>query len=395
MFRSRILIAAVSVVAVVATAQPAAALTSAPDVTWSTDGRVYALAQLGDTLFIGGKFNNLTSPDGSQTISAKNLAALDMATGAPLAGFDARVTNTALSGAPWVRALAVSADGSMLYVGGKFDTIGGETHSNLGAVKTTDGSVVSSYGVTPNQAVNVILPGPDRVYIGGDFKRVNNKPRKYLAALSASGTLDTTWRPSADATVRSLTFASDGATVFVGGKFLSMNSTARTAVARVDAVTGALDPWAIPAGTIDLGNMAWDLLATPTRLYGGFGNGPNYTSSFRLDNGTTGSQVWKFNSVGNSQSLAFNPDGSRLFVAGHFGTARLQQSVCGGNLRGLMMLNPATGQLDCSWLPQLVPYGSNYVGGWTLLSTPTQVWVGGRFTSISGVGQEGIARFTI
>lgn len=395
MLRSRTLIAAVSIVALVATAQPAAALTNAPDVTWRTDGRVYALARLGDTLFIGGKFNNLRSPDGSQTIPAKNLAALDMSTGAPVAGFDARVTNTTLSGAPWVRALGVSSDGSMLYVGGKFDTIGGETHRHLGAVSTADGSVVSSFVVTPNQAVNVLLVGPDRVYVGGDFKRVNNKPRKYLAALNADGALNTTWMPSADDTVRSLTFSADGATVFVGGKFLNVNGTARTAVARVDAVTGVLDPWAIPAGTIDLGNMAWDLLATPTRLFGGFGNGPNYTSSFRLDNGTVGSQVWKFNSVGNSQSLAFNPDGSRLFVAGHFGTARLQQSVCGQNLRGLMMLNPATGQIDCSWLPQLVPYGSNYVGAWTLLSTPTQLWVGGRFTSISGVGQVGIARYTI
>ncbi|MET0800973.1 MAG: hypothetical protein ABWZ53_07385, partial [Actinomycetota bacterium] len=99
---------------------------------------------------------------------------------------------------------------------------------------------------------------------------------------------------------------------------------------------------------------------------------------------------------GNVQGLAFNADGSRLFVAGHFGTARLQQTVCGSvNLRGLMMVDPNTGFTDCSWIPQLVPFGDNFVGAWPLLSTPTQLWVGGFFTSISGEPQQGVARFTL
>lgn len=395
MLRRRTILASLAVVAFLITAQPALALTNAPDVTWRTNGKVYALAISGDTIYFGGKFTAIKSPTG-ETRTANNLAAFDMSTGEPVDGFDASVTFSTTA-VPWVRALAVSNDGSTLYVGGKFDTVGGEPHLNLAAVSTADGSVISSFTTTTNKVTNAILTGPDRIYLGGDFRRVNGKPRSFLAAIAPDGTLDDVWRPTAGDTIRSLTMSADLATVFIGGKFQTMDGQPRMAVARVDANTGALHPWTIPPGVIDTGNIAWDLLATPTRLFGAFGNGPNYTSAFRLDLGNVGSQVWKFNLVGNAQGLAFNADGSRLFVAGHFGTARLQQTVCGGtiNLRGLMMVNPATGAIDCSWVPQIVPFGSNFVGAWAIESTSTQLWVGGYFNSISGVSQKGIARYTL
>lgn len=394
--RFRILLSMLMVIGMVAAAQPAYALTVTPDDTWQAKGRVFALAKSGDTIFLGGKFTKLLGPSGNPKPAALNVAALNMTTGAPVPGFAASVTNTVASGAAEVRALAVSNDGSTLYLGGKFDTVNGELHKNLAAVSTADGSLIPGFQVDANKPVNALLTGTGLVYFGGDFKRVNTKPRNFVAAMSPGGVLSNDWKPSADNTIRSLETATDGATVFIGGKFLTMNGVARTSVARVGATDGSLDAWAIPPGVIDNGNPAWDLLATGNRLYGGFGNGPNYAAAFRLDTGSTGTQLWRRNTVGNVQGLAFNADGSRLFVAGHFGTARLQQTVCGSvNLRGLMMVDPNTGFTDCSWIPQLVPFGDNFVGAWPLLSTPTQLWVGGFFTSISGEPQQGVARFTL
>lgn len=379
-----------------ALATPAIALQVAPDpLDWVTNGKTYALARSGDTIFVGGKFSRLRGPGGT-TLTVANIVAIDAANAAPVTSFAATVQNTLTTAVPQVRALAVSADGSTLYIGGKFDTVDGQLRKNFAAVSTADGSLLSTASDFSN-AVNAITVGPSKIYVGGEFKRVDGKPRTRLAALLLDGTLDDEWLPTADNAVRSLELATDGTALFVGGKFLNVNGTARTSVAKVSLDTGALDPWSIPAGVIDSGNPAWDLLATPTRLYGGFGNGPNYLAAFRLDNGSIGSQVWRDNFVGNVETLYLTPNGSRLFFGGHMGTGQLQQRVCGNtvNIRGLGSVNPATGQLFCDWIPQIEPFGSNFTGAWAMIGDGSQLWVAGFFTTISGVRAQGFARWTL
>ena len=389
-------------------AEPALALTSAPDQTWRTKAtdKGFALAQAGNTIFVGGKITNIYDETGSLVQSASALIAVDATSGEVIPSFDAQIAKA--SGSPEVRALAVSADGSTLYVGGRFDTVGGQPHKNFAAVNAITGAISGAVNLTVSNAVKAILVGPDRVYFGGDFKKVDGRTRDYLAAMAFDGTLDAAWLPSAGdggsgvgVSIHSLEFAPDSASIFVGGLFRTMDGVTRMAVARVTSDTGALHPWTIPAGTIDTGNQAWDLLVTPTRLFGGFGNGPNYVSAYRLDNGNTGSQAWKFNTVGNVQGLALHPNGTQLFVAGHFGTGALQQTVCGNqNLHGLMLVHkadiaPPTGRIDCSWLPQISPFGTNFHGAWPLLMTGTQLWAGTKSKTISGVTQSGFARWTL
>jgi hypothetical protein len=389
-------------------AQPALALTSAPDQTWRTKAtdKGFALARSGNTIFVGGKITQIHDETGAVVQSASALVAVDAASGQVIPSFDAQIAKA--SGSPEVRALAVSSDGATLYVGGKFDTVGGQPHKSFAAVDAITGAVLSTVNLTVSNVVKAILVGPDKVYLGGDFKKVNGRTRDYLAAMAFDGTLDAAWLPSAGdggsgvgVSIHSLELAADGATVFVGGLFRTMNGSARMAVARVASDTGALNAWTIPAGTIDTGNQAWDLLVTPTRLFGGFGNGPNYVSAFRLDNGNTGSQAWKFNTVGNVQGLALHPNGTQMFVAGHFGTGSLQQTVCGNqNLRGFMLVHtadvaPPSGRVDCAWLPQITPFGSNFHGGWPLLMNGSQLWAGVKSKTISGVNQSGYARWTL
>jgi hypothetical protein len=107
-----------------------------------------------------------------------------------------------------------------------------------------------------------------------------------------------------------------------------------------------------------------------------------------------GTELWKYSLPGNVQGLALTGNG--LHVAGHFGTAVGDREVCGGILlAGLVLLNPSNGALDCGWVPQIEPNYRNFTGGWALLGTSTQLWVAGFFTSISGVPQEGIARYSL
>jgi hypothetical protein len=349
-------------------------------------------------MFVGGQFTQIRStPSGvsGPKINVTNLGAIDVATGEGVAGFAPAVTHS--TDTAYVRTLAVSPDGTRLYVGGHFDAVGGVSVRNLAAIDLTTMTVDPAFTPTAGgltAAVYTILPAPDgsMVYVGGSFTSFSGQARTRLAAIYPDGTLEPGWQPTANKHVRSLEFADDGLTIFVGGAFTTVNGTTRQQVARVDASTGALHPWSIPTGTLPQPMVAWSLDVTATRLYGGFGKGPNFAASFRLDNGNSGAQVWRFNTVGNVQKVMLSGS-SQLFIGGHFGTGSLQQWVCGSAyLRALAVLNPSNGALDCSWIPQLEPFGSNYQGVWDIDLRPNHVWFSGRFNEVTGVAQQNVAR---
>ena len=388
------LVVLAAVGAIAATATPAFALSATADTTWMTNGKVFALAQSGNTLYVGGKFAQEVSADGLTKIKVKSLGRYDATTGDGLAGWAPKITQDGKAGT--VRALAVSADGSMLYVGGTFNAVDGVAVKNFAVVSTADGSLIAGFQHKFTTAVHVIKVGPNLVYVGGSFTAVDGVAHANLVAINPStGALDPTWNPSANDVVRSMAFASDGTTMFIGGIFTQMDGVSRQSVARVDMTTGALNAWAIPSGVIVAPQTAWALLPMGNRLYAGFGKGPNYAAAFRLDNGTVGTQVWRFNTVGNDESLAMSNDGTRLFVGGHMGTAVLQQSICGVPVHGLYSLNPATGAAYCDWFPAITPFGKNYTGAWCMLSTGTKLYVGGLIDAINGVTHVGLARFPL
>ena len=101
---------------------------------------------------------------------------------------------------------------------------------------------------------------------------------------------------------------------------------------------------------------------------------------------------------------ATGPAGSVLFahyllahnIGGHFGTGALQQRVCNGPfLHGLASVIPSTGAILCDWIPQITPFGSNYVGVWTIVNVDNTIWVGGKIQTIDGVTHLGMARYTL
>jgi hypothetical protein len=339
------------------------------------------------------------------------VAAIDVATGEAISTWNPGVTG----GTATVRALELSADGNKVFIGGNFASVGGQPRQNLAAVDATDGAVdpfaptVTASGQTP--WVYALLANDSKLYAGGTFSNVNGRQRAKLAAFNITptgGALDLEWRPSVSGSnVRELEFDNAGTSIFVAGKFTSLTgsdgvSGQRESVARVYTDSGNLHPWAIPLGVVGNPQVGFDLTvsADGNRLYGGFGLGPNFLAAYRLDNGNTGSRVWQFNTVGNVQTVALSPDGTRLFFGGHFGTNRLEQTVCGNRpLSGLASANPATGAIYCDWIPQLAPSTDNGDGAWDMSDTGEALWVGGRFTEVTGgippttVAQPNIARF--
>ena len=407
----RLVVSTVAVgVLLAATAVHASALSSSIDPMWMTNGTLYVQTQVGNIMYVGGKaFTQVRStPTGTPgpKINVRNLGAIDVTTGQGVSTFHPMVTHA--TDVAQVRAIAATPDGSELYIAGHFDAVDGVAVSNIARIDLSTGTVDTSFKATvaPGGTVYALLVSGNGslIYLGGGFGTVDGVARKNVAAVNADGSIVDGWDPIPNGQVRALTFASDAATVFVGGAFSTMDNQARTTVARLDASTGALDNWALPNGTIVMPQVARSLVATPTRLYGGFGAGANYAQAFRLDNGTSGTSVWRFSTVGNVQKVALTPDGLSVIAGGHFGTGQLQQQVCadiihhkptnGQNLRGLMKLDAATGIIDCSWIPQLAPFGNNYNGAWDLDFTANHLWVAGGFTSVNTVPAQNVARFS-
>jgi hypothetical protein len=334
------------------------------------------------------------------SLAVKNVAAINVKTGAVI-----RTWRPEVSGRDAVvRSLTVR--NGKVYIGGNFTAVEGKPRKNLAAVGAYTKAVVLSRWApqvgSDNSNVFALEAGDRKLYAGGGFSKVNGAPRKNLAAFSLkTGALDRFWKPKATKAptckdpkcshkVRTLELGSGGKTIFVGGSFSHVGGTngkgaPRQSVARLYTATGNLHPWKIPGWTIQAPQTAWDLTATRTRLYGGFGARRNFLAGFHLDKGNFGGRIWRFATVGNVQSVALTPNRSRLFFGGHFGINDYGRSVCNGKpLRGLASVNPETGKIYCHWIPSLDQNRRpSYEGAWSLITTPSYLWVGGGFIGIS------------
>ena len=416
LFLTLSVLAAVMAIHAILGASPALALSETPDNTYMTNGKVYATALSGDgkVLYIGGEFTEVRQKSGGSS-KASNVAAINVKTGAAISTWRPKVSGKDAV----VRSLAVK--NGKVYIGGNFTAVEGKPRKNLAAVGAyTKAVVLSPFAPQVGGDTSYVFAleaGERKLYAGGGFSKVNGAPRKNLAAFSLkTGALDRHWKPETRSSkVKALELGSRRRSIFVGGSFNYVSGTngrwgPRQSVARLYTATGNLHPWKIPSWTIQAPQTAWDLTATRTRLYGGFGTRRNFLAAFRLDKGNSGARMWRFATVGNVQSVALAQDRSRLFFGGHFGINEFGQRKCNGKLlRGLASVNPATGKIHCDWIPSLdQSRRPSYEGAWTLITTPSYLWVGGGFIGVSDsnnprpagngvteVPQSNLARFTL
>ena len=248
----------------------AAAFNAVGDVTsWvpAPDKQVFALEVVGSTVYVGGAFGTIGSPQVSRT----GLAALT-ATGGSASTWDPKVAGQ-------VYAIAAPGDGSTVYAGGAFRSvntdvardnlvaldattanatsfttaaggnvdalamsggkvgIGGEfrsagpggsaggpvPRSNLAAIDLTTGKA-TNWSPSTNNTVDVLMLSGSRIYAGGEFTAANGFGRDRLAAFTSDGTL-TTWNPGVH-NGKVLALALVGSTVYAGGTFTSVSNPA-------------------------------------------------------------------------------------------------------------------------------------------------------------------------
>ena len=368
-----------------------------PDDTWMTNGVVYSVIRSGDYIYVGGKFTRVRSEaSGGQSFAATNLARFRADTGVGDPTWTPDVTG---ADATTTTVYALAASGGKIWVGGRFGAVNGTARRNLAAVSPDTGAVDPTVNPvvvgTETSMVRAMIASDTKVYIGGTFGTVDGKGRRNIAAINpTTGNLDLTWKPKLDKIVWSLAFSCDNAQVFAGGKFQNAAGSdgvfaPRQFLARFDATSGSLHPWAVPAGSFqNTSEVASDLAVTCDRITSGF-LGPNFLRSFRLDNGNTGSVVWEYKTGGEVQTATMlGPD--KVIVGGHF--SQLKDGVKRSRIG---MINLSDGSVDPSWNPGIQGLnGGAAIGPWDLLVDENHLYVGGGFGDVSGVTQTHFARFT-
>ncbi len=224
-----------------------ASTTPSADTPRILDGEVWDIARAGNTVFLAGNFTQIDGSDGTTTISRPYLAAYDITTGALRTD-----VAPALDGP--VRALAVSSDGSTLYLGGDFTTAGGLPRAHLAAMDVSTGTVVGSFRIDSDQRVTALAVGGNRLYVGGRFYSIGGYDRTRLAAVNLdTQSIDTSFDLPVDeptgasggSSVKHLEVSPDGTTLLSVHNDRLVDGQVRAGVALIDisGPVATLRPW--------------------------------------------------------------------------------------------------------------------------------------------------------
>lgn len=312
-------------------------------------GTVNALAQKGDTLFIGGDLTQvalplsygavLHTPDGSPDLQADR---------------------------PGDRVSASVADGQGgWYVSGPFTTYGEQPRSGIAHIGG-------------NGRVDTWAPQADAAAVGGALVVSGNwiitGGASQVTALDASTGQNIGWTISTSGQVRA--FAVRNGILYAAGDFTLFGGQARTHLAAVDITTGAVTSWSVSCN----GNVN-GLVATPTALVaaGGFSTmaGSNRNGLAALDYNSALCTTWNPNVQGGSVN-AVVALGDTIYAGGGFASV-------GGNTRASLAAVRLSNGAVLPWSP-----GTNgYVNA--LSAANDTVFAVGQFQTAGGLPHEDVA----
>lgn len=390
---------------------------------------VTALLVKGDTLYVGGNFK------GFQTQTSYGLAALHASSSTILSG--------AVPALPASKSVsAFSLDGTTLYVGGEFSSIGSEQRKNISAINTATGTV-TSWNPTLSYYPNTIVASGSQVYVGGQFSSVNGVVRNGLAAINQSSGVPTSWNPNSTANDQTSIYAMAlvDTVLYVGGQFTSFGGESRTSLAAVGISGGELLPFnhTLTKNTIfgPVKPLIYTMARSASKLYiGGSldsvdGNRRYGTAAFELSDGSlsswdpnptfsgeagiiralavSGNKVYlggaSFDMVGDSSRIniaavdtgsgavlpwypalnatnqhvtVFAVDGSTLYVGGSF------DQIGDADIHNIASFDTSSSTPN-NWNPDID------ATSFAIVISPTMVYIGGDFGKVGGVSRASLA----
>ena len=385
------------------------------------DGVVWTQAVAGNTVWAGGSFAKARpagSAPGVNTVTRSNLLAYDITTGNLISSI---VPSTNAE----VKAIAVSPDGSRVYVGGAFTTANGASHNRIAAYNATTGALISTFNAGTNAEINAIVATNTTVYVGGFFSSANGSNRTRLAAFDTSGNL-LSWAPTADNNeVEAMVLTKDGTRLIAGGSFTSANGSGSAyGLASLDPVTGALYPWAANSVVQDGGTAAAILSLTTdgNAVYGNgyvFGAGGNLEGTFSADpdSGTinwiedchgdtygnfpvngidyTISHAHYCGNIGGYPQTAPNWSFQHALAFTAAATGTLLHNGEGGSAYADFGGQPSPTLIN--WFPDFTEgtYTGESQAAWSISGNSNYLTLGGEFPTVNGAAQQGLVRFAV
>ncbi|WP_432946971.1 fibronectin type III domain-containing protein [Kribbella sp. CA-253562] len=357
---------------------------------WQTDDSVNALATAGNVVYAGGLFTRIR-PAGKSVGEGEAIrpyvASFNRKTGAP-SGWA-----PALNGAVW--AIATSADGKWVVIGGDFTTVNGVPRRHVAMFNVANGQL-TSWNPSASYRVSALAISGNTVYLGGSFGRVADTPRNRLAAVTLNGAL-LSWNPNADDDVHAIDLTDDGKRVFVGGGFKTVGGGAHYALAMLNTTNGRASAMpaaaAIPPPTEACVSRVKDIDTLGNRVYvANAGSGTGCYDGVLAADTTTGKLVWQSKCLGATEAI--KAIGGWLYKGSHAHDCRKDGSFGDGSgMRTLLVQSTANGKFG-PWFPSTDVGGLTEVGPLAFTSGGNDLWVGGDFTTVNGRPQQGLTRFT-
>jgi hypothetical protein len=366
-----------------------------PDNTPMVDGRVRAIKQVGNNVWLGGRISRVTRRDGTVLGKVGNLAVLDSQTNrykpiAPkLGGTDAEVWDIEPYG----------ETGNLLIAG----TFAGPTSTkkNLVLVDGSTGKVIRWYD-SPSLKTVLAAPGLGRVYGGGRSLSAFEFSTGKRLWTKAKTEVNVKRAHDSKPTYRDL--KRDGRTIWAACICDAVNGSPAKALVKLGIKGNHDTSWRTQAG---VGAFGESVVKYNGKLYLGAG-GSDFVGQY--DKGGDGSRDWVRDTSGSVQVVGLM-DG-KLVIGGHFYAVGDQGGdYCGAgrpgdvDKNGIPTLDPNNecktrqgiaaysfqGSLEPDWHPV---YSGSYSLVWALHVEGSRLHTGGEYKKVSGVVQNSYARLS-
>ena len=390
--------------------------------TVQVNGVVWAQVIVGNRVYATGEFTQARpagAAAGTNQTARKNILAYDLTTGALITSWAPTLNAQGM-------AIAASADGATIYIGGDFDQVTGQSRSRIAAINATTGAVLP-FNPRANSRVSAIARHGSTVYFGGAFTSAGNPTlmsRGRLAAANASTGALLPWAPVANGQVQAMVVHPDSGRVIVGGHLSTLNGSTQLGMGSLDGTTGATMPWAANQVIRNYGEATAiaSLTTDGDHVYGTgwafFGGGAtaNFEGVFSA-NPLTGVLDWVDGGRGDNYGIA--ETGDVLYTVGHphdwgmldwnpqYDPYQWQRAMAIDKHRSPTLTNaygtpdiwqpfrgrPAAQPLH--WLPTLSAgsYTGASQGAWSVATNGDYVVLGGEFPKVNGTAQQGLVRF--